>query len=168
MSSNGIGLQTARGSGTSGHVQSNIASTKGRPKEGFEVGHYKKRQLSKQKRLKLDKQISSESQRDEAKAEINSHDLRREIEVKCMELRERLEDYSEDEEIIDKKVSNLRNELSLSNEGRDTLKRKGLEFKNDIKREDNDNEKNSEKDSHMYKRRYTDPSGIGLRSIIRR
>lgn len=76
MSSN-VGLNTPRGSGTSGYVQKNAANIRHRdnnapyPKDGFDSIRHRQRQPDQ---------------------EILEHDRKREIEVKVFELRDKLED----------------------------------------------------------------------------
>lgn len=76
MSSN-VGLNTPRGSGTSGYVQKNSANLRHRdnnapyPKDGFDSIRHRQRQPDQ---------------------EILEHDRKREIEVKVFELRDKLED----------------------------------------------------------------------------
>lgn len=76
---NGIGLTTARGSGTSGYVQRNLSS------------------LNKQKHKKEDYKTEEDIQRMEAalsrppNKDILNHQKKRQIELWCLEERERLE-----------------------------------------------------------------------------
>lgn len=76
MSSN-VGLSTPRGSGTSGYVQRNLSHLKPRdniapyPKDYDSIKAHKQRQPDK---------------------EILEHDRKRGVEVKCFELRDKLED----------------------------------------------------------------------------
>lgn len=76
MSSN-VGLNTPRGSGTSGYVQKNAANLRPRdntapyPKDGLDSIRHRQRQPD---------------------HEILEHDRKREIEVKVFELRDKLED----------------------------------------------------------------------------
>lgn len=179
MSSNGIGLQTARGSGTTGHIQKNVASNKDHASiKDDKSGHFRRRQLSNDRKLKYDKHISTRNNRDEAKQEIRSHDLKRDVEVKCMELRDALEDESEEELTIEKKVNELRDKLLNSpmtarkhtrlDDHKSDSSHASYENKiNDHK--DNDNaSKNDIEDSFSYKRRYTDCDEKGERLKIRR
>ncbi|EGW32292.1 uncharacterized protein SPAPADRAFT_50858 [Spathaspora passalidarum NRRL Y-27907] len=108
MSYNGIGLPTARGSGTSGYVQKNLASNKKRS------GYYESRQsqLNKTKQESKGKLIIEQINRQQAKQEILRHDDLRSIEVKCSELRDKLEDEDMDEDEIDKRVEALREKLT--------------------------------------------------------
>ncbi|KAL5339685.1 hypothetical protein BJX70DRAFT_144482 [Aspergillus crustosus] len=125
MSSN-VGLSTPRGSGTSGYVQKNSAALRSRnapyppPRSGSnqfsfsDAGGFKQRQPDKA---------------------ILEHELKREIEVKVMEERERLEDENErieeegdkdqegknkvlSEEEIDEKCEELRRKLTREMEER--------------------------------------------------
>jgi hypothetical protein len=114
MSYNGIGLQTARGSGTNGYVQRSLAHIRNKPKTPYS----RDRDLEKP-RTKTRK----------ANPEIMEHDRKREIEVRCLELQDKLEeegyvsfasnhhvvwtgaDGRLDEEEIEKKVDLLRKEL---------------------------------------------------------
>lgn len=87
---NGIGLSTPRGSGTSGHVQRNSASVH-----------------------KKDKLESSEKNRSELinrppNKEILEHTRKREIELKCLELSDTLEEQGYKEEEIETKVQAYR------------------------------------------------------------
>lgn len=168
MSSNGIGLQTARGSGTTGHVQRNIASVKDHKNEDSNSGYFKRRQISKQRKIKYDKR-SKRSNNDEAESEIKEHYLKRDIEVKCMELRDTLEDESEDELVILTKVNNLRAKLLNDSElveGRTCTKSL------DVSSTDNKSNVESEGtgDAYNYKRRYTDSNELDrtVRARIRR
>lgn len=76
---NGIGLQTARGSGTNGHVQRNFAAVRPGKREG---NSYK----AEEDMAKLDRQINKAPNQ-----EILDHERKRKIEVKCAELEEILE-----------------------------------------------------------------------------
>uniref|UniRef100_A0A0N5B2P8 Cwf21 domain-containing protein n=1 Tax=Strongyloides papillosus TaxID=174720 RepID=A0A0N5B2P8_STREA len=95
---NGIGLQTARGSGTSGHIQTNIAGTK------F---------VRKPKDAGLEKTI------EKAEYELNrgpnlellEHERKRQVEIKCLHLEDKLEEEGVPEEEIKKQVSELRSKL---------------------------------------------------------
>lgn len=76
---NGIGLQTARGSGTNGHVQRNWAHVK-HPKKDNNV--YRPEDDIK----KLDAMINRPPN-----PEILDHEKKRKIEVKCAEFEDQLE-----------------------------------------------------------------------------
>lgn len=114
MSYNGIGLQTARGSGTSGYVQRNVTSGKdGQGNGNDKLGHHQSRKLEKQLADQQQRREKSVVEKQLAKTPILDHDAKRKIEVKCMELRDRLEDESEDEEVIEEQVKKLRARLNM-------------------------------------------------------
>ncbi|KXN66276.1 cwf21-domain-containing protein [Conidiobolus coronatus NRRL 28638] len=93
---NGIGLQTARGSGTNGYIQRNKSQLKSR------------RDPFKESEKRIDEKTSLQKQPDQ---EILLHERKRKIEIKCMELRLQLEDDGLDEDEIDEKVDVYREEL---------------------------------------------------------
>ena len=74
MSYNGIGLQTARGSGTNRYVQRSLANIRRKPYSRDR--DYEKPQIKTRK----------------ANPEIMEHDRKREIEVRCLELQDKLEE----------------------------------------------------------------------------
>lgn len=76
---NGIGLQTARGSGTSGYVQKNFAFV---------------RQSTQKFAYKTEEELAAEEARafKEPNIGILDHERKRRIELKCMELEEALQD----------------------------------------------------------------------------
>lgn len=76
---NGIGLQTARGSGTNGHVQRNFAFVRPSNKDNI---HY---------RTEEDIAKLEASTNRQPNLEILNHERKRKIEVKCAELEEVLE-----------------------------------------------------------------------------
>ncbi|KAF2840407.1 cwf21-domain-containing protein [Patellaria atrata CBS 101060] len=94
MSAN-VGLNTPRGSGTSGYVQRNLSHLKPRdatapyPKD-FDMLKHRQRQPD---------------------TEILEHDRKREIEVKVFELRDRLEDEGVDDDEIEDQCTALRKKL---------------------------------------------------------
>ncbi|KAL4803327.1 hypothetical protein BDV18DRAFT_145645 [Aspergillus unguis] len=141
MSSN-VGLSTPRGSGTSGYVQKNHAFL--RPRNFGSGAPYPPPSSNRD-----DRPESSFKQRQPDKA-ILEHEAKREIEVKVLEERERLEDESErveegegkegekvwSEEEIEERCEELRNKLVREMEqggsganGRDNKGRKGRGFK---------------------------------------
>lgn len=76
---NGIGLQTARGSGTNGHVQRNLAlvsTTKDKIEYRTEEEMQKLDHLSQNKKPNKD---------------ILEHERKRKVELQCLELRDKLE-----------------------------------------------------------------------------
>ncbi|RVD88156.1 uncharacterized protein DFL_002351 [Arthrobotrys flagrans] len=97
MSSN-VGLSTPRGSGTSGYVQRNLSHI--RPRDPNTSSYHPKDydKFEKHKQRQPDK-------------EILDHDRKRNVEVKCLELRDKLEDDGMEEEEIEERVSALRNAL---------------------------------------------------------
>lgn len=115
MSYNGVGLQTARGSGTSGYVETNLAAavnkSQSKPDE-LVHGHYKKRKLLQQEEERRRKQAVVADNKIQSQAEIVEHMSKRQIDLKCAELRDQLEDDSEDESVIAHKVDALRERLS--------------------------------------------------------
>lgn len=76
---NGIGLQTARGSGTNGFVQRNAAFIRTR-KEKVEY-------RSEDDLAKLEKSIQKAPNK-----ELMEHQWKRKIELKCLELKEKMEE----------------------------------------------------------------------------
>ena len=75
---NGIGLQTARGSGTNGYVQKNLSHIK---RKADRIDYTSEEQLK-----KLDSQFKQPN------AEILLHEKKRQIEVKCLEMEELMEE----------------------------------------------------------------------------
>lgn len=108
---NGIGLQTPRGSGTSGYVQRNSASLEdGKYQDNARGRIYKSRQLQTQQ----DEISKAKQQPIEQDVEIKEHNRKRDVELQCMELRDLLEDQDVEEELIAKKVEDLRSRISFS------------------------------------------------------
>ncbi|KAJ1978306.1 RNA-splicing factor [Dimargaris cristalligena] len=110
---NGIGLGTARGSGTNGFVVRNL-------------GHLKQRKDPIRPRVELDEDTAKRNannpfanlgkersfqERESVSAELKAHKRKRDIEVKCLELRDELEDDGVDEEAIEMQVDALRKKL---------------------------------------------------------
>jgi len=183
MSSNGIGLQTARGSGTTGHIQKNVASNKNPASNANDkYGHFKRRQLTKDRKLKYEKHVSTSNNRDEAKQEIRSHELKRDIEVKCMELRDVLEDANEEEIEIEKKVKELREKLlnapmsgrkhadldHRSKSDSSHTNYEGIPKPNNQKDKYRSSRNDTDVGGFSYKRRYTDCDEKGKRLKIQR
>ncbi|KAL7673050.1 hypothetical protein ACOME3_007920 [Neoechinorhynchus agilis] len=109
---NGIGLPTARGSGTNGYVQKNLAHMF-RSKE--KVDYRRKPEERKQYSGKeffdsLSSKTSVDSRPPERRTneEILEHERRHRIEVKCTELRDMMEEEGYGEEVIQEKVSKFR------------------------------------------------------------
>ncbi|KAK6459463.1 uncharacterized protein RJT20DRAFT_16485 [Scheffersomyces xylosifermentans] len=152
MSYNGIGLQTARGSGTSGYVQKSLASTDDESKKN--ASHYEKRKIQKDKLNAKKKDIDIDAKRLGAKIEIIDHNKSREIEVKCIELREELEEEDVEEDIIEKRVKDLRSKLQRERYESATsrsLKNSSDENRNKNKKTEPDDE---EKPGYNYIPRY--------------
>lgn len=76
---NGIGLQTARGSGTNGYVQNNLAFIRHR-KEKVE---YK----TEEDLAKLERSLHKQPNK-----ELMEHQWKRKVELQCVELQERMEE----------------------------------------------------------------------------
>ncbi|KIW17326.1 hypothetical protein PV08_04518 [Exophiala spinifera] len=100
MSSN-VGLSTPRGSGTSGYVQRNLSLLK--PRDAGVGAPYSLEAARGPKARKPDQ-------------EILNHDRLRDIEVKVLELREKLEDDEVDEDKIDEECDKLRQKLTAEME----------------------------------------------------
>merc|ERR1712228_337387 len=101
---NGVGLQTARGSGTNGYVQTNMAFIR---KSRLET------------KVKTDEDIRKMEAllRRKPNQEILAHQAKRKVEVKVLELREAMEeDGKYDEEEIEGKCATFR-EMLLNKEG---------------------------------------------------
>jgi len=90
---NGIGLQTARGSGTNGYVQKNLSAIR---KTKEKVSDY---------REKEDNAVRPFD------PELVEHDRRRQAELRCVELRDLLEEQELSEAEIDRKVNDFRAKL---------------------------------------------------------
>lgn len=95
---NGIGLTTARGSGTNGYVSRNLAfvhTTKDKVKYKTEEEIQRLDSISHKK----------------PNLEILDHERKRKLELKCLELREDLEEQGIDEDIIESKLAEFRASL---------------------------------------------------------
>lgn len=101
MSSN-VGLSTPRGSGTSGYVQRNLSVLKPRD-AGVGVPY----------NLESNARPPTTRKPDQ---EILKHDRLRELEIKILELREKLEDEEADEDKIDEECDKLRLRLTAEME----------------------------------------------------
>ncbi|GKU03912.1 pre-mrna-splicing factor cwc21 [Fusarium langsethiae] len=93
--SDNVGLNTPRGSGTSGYVQRNLA-------------HIKPRDYGAPYPKDLDSLRHRQRQPDKG---ILEHDRKREVEVKVFDLRDKLEEEEVDEDEIDKRCDELRQKL---------------------------------------------------------
>ncbi|KAH9376469.1 hypothetical protein HPB48_006554 [Haemaphysalis longicornis] len=76
---NGIGLQTARGSGTNGYVQRNLSAVQ-RSRE--KVNYKTEEDIQRLDALLIRK----------ANPEILNHERKRQLEIKCLELQETMEE----------------------------------------------------------------------------
>ncbi|KAJ2082818.1 RNA-splicing factor [Coemansia sp. RSA 988] len=95
---NGIGLTTPRGSGTSGHVVKNASALRPSQKDGdARRQHYYDRDRA-TKTKPLDQGILE-------------HERKRQVEVKCLELRDELEEQGLDEDAVESRVDRFRNQL---------------------------------------------------------
>jgi serine/arginine repetitive matrix protein 2 len=104
MSYNGIGLQTARGSGTNGFVQRNLSYLKNKQVQRKDISNYSQ---APQQAVKA------------ANKEILDHEKKRKVEIKCMELADELLEQGLDQEAIDEKVASMRTDLLNNLEKRD-------------------------------------------------
>ena len=101
---NGIGLNTPRGTGTNGYVQKNISYLRPR--------HHGPAASAPPMDLLGDKDDFGFGKRSQPNAEILEHAKKRQVEVQCLELQERLEeDAKYDEVTILEKVDALRKRL---------------------------------------------------------
>lgn len=107
---NGIGIGTARGTGTNGYVQKNLSFV---PTKRERVEYVKDADLK-----RLEKLIEKKGD-----AEILEHQKKRQIEVKCMEVRDMLINNGYDEEVTNEKVQKFRKML---------IEREGLYDKTEI------------------------------------
>uniref|UniRef100_A0A060TAA7 Pre-mRNA-splicing factor CWC21 n=1 Tax=Blastobotrys adeninivorans TaxID=409370 RepID=A0A060TAA7_BLAAD len=107
MSYNGIGLQTARGSGTSGYIQSNRGS-----RAQFNPGFYEQRKAN-ERLYERGKEKTSLTNLSDRKVDegIIEHEKKRAVEAKCFELQDELEEKGVDEAEIEQRVSELRQKL---------------------------------------------------------
>lgn len=108
MSYNGVGLKTARGSGTSGHVTKNLASLG--DKLAFEESKLKRKNAAKKDQSGINDE-QKQMVRNQLQADLISHDDMRKIEIKCIEYQEDLEDEEEDPEAVKEKVKEFKQSL---------------------------------------------------------
>ena len=100
---NGTGLGTVRGSGTNGYVQRNIAVLRN---QSTRVDYKSEEEIK-----KLDAQMVSKPN-----VEILEHARKRKVELKCMEMRELMEEQGYSKEEVEKKVSAFR-QMLMQKEG---------------------------------------------------
>jgi serine/arginine repetitive matrix protein 2 len=91
---NGIGLQTARGSGTNGYVQKNMSFVNHKPKVDYKSFDEMKPVVHKK-----------------PNRDILEHEAKRQVEVKLLEYRDKLEDLGLKESEIEEKVESHRTRL---------------------------------------------------------
>lgn len=106
MSYNGIGLTTARGSGTNGYVQRNFAAVRRRERHGD-------RRV--EKAFSADSLLHTTLTR-APNAELLAHSRKRAVEVQCVELEERMEAQGYTEEEVMEKVAEFRLQLLAKSE----------------------------------------------------
>lgn len=110
MSYNGIGLKSAKGSSTSGHIQRSLAHND--ESKRTQLKNY----TARRKADKIDKP-NGQSSESIQKAKLPSqeslvkHLNRRQIEVAVSELRDELEDADVEEEVIEQRCDELRKKL---------------------------------------------------------
>lgn len=103
---NGVGLQTARGSGTSGYVVRNLQA-----QEGVE-GHYERRKREREEaQARETQEAAAPTTLLAADPALVEHERLRAVEVRCAELWDDLEDQGLAEAEIDRKVAALRTRL---------------------------------------------------------
>lgn len=136
MSYNGIGLQTARGSGTSGHIQTNLAKRDVKPK---------RRKIA----------VQDTRNRLELGSAIRKHNSKREIQVKCMELRDELEDQGLDDEVIDNRVQELKQKLEKDGE-QENEKDEDEDNEHTKDKENGDEEENKDEGENKDEEEYKD------------
>lgn len=104
MSYNGVGLQTTRGSGTSGYIQKNSAT---KNVEGFREKRLRDESEAKRREVRA----RLKNARRFAGKEMKEHLEKRQVDVRCMELRDELENENVDEETIKERIGKLREQL---------------------------------------------------------
>ncbi|CAD6931171.1 unnamed protein product [Tilletia laevis] len=104
---NGVGLQTTRGSGTSGYVVRNLSALRHRDERGKSGGE------------DCREDRGDPDRRKPADKGILDHDRKRKVEIRCMELQDELEEQGLPDDEVEAKVSQLRETLidSLGNPG---------------------------------------------------
>ncbi|GMF54057.1 unnamed protein product [[Candida] boidinii] len=141
MSYNGIGLKSARGSGTNGYVQRNLSNIKEKyDTDGAQNKQYQRRkQLKSYSDKKYDKNDKLIRSSNSLKLELYDHQMKRELELKVMEYRDKLEDEFEEEGsddtedtdlIIEKLVKEYREKLIKDMNNRSVRDKKYEAYKN--------------------------------------
>ncbi|CCC68326.1 hypothetical protein NCAS_0B02420 [Naumovozyma castellii] len=109
MSYNGIGLKSAKGSSTSGHIQKSLANNTARISKSKDKGNQTK---TNPRLVHLEKIQKVDALADKKVLSIVSHMTKREIELRVSELRDKLEDEDKlTDEQIDEKCNTLRKTL---------------------------------------------------------
>lgn len=128
MSYNNIGLKSAKGSSTSGHIQRSLASAS------------KYNQNFNKRKGRVTRERKEPTGRDH---KLLDHLGKREIEVRVSEYRDELEDGSDDEDTIDRKCEELRNELRSTQQQRQQQRQQN----------EQQHELPSDRISHVYRSR---------------
>lgn len=109
MSYNDVGLKTAKGSSTSGHVQRSLANNNDSRKLNYNL---RQREKSKASSSRIGKDASKTSiSNTEPQKNFLKHMSKREIEVTISELRDKLEDEDVEEDTIERECEGLRQKL---------------------------------------------------------
>uniref|UniRef100_A0A8B9KEY5 CWF21 domain-containing protein n=1 Tax=Astyanax mexicanus TaxID=7994 RepID=A0A8B9KEY5_ASTMX len=95
---NGIGLTTPRGSGTNGYVQRNLSSIRSKRSRDERGGAKDEKD-----RERLESQLNRQPN-----ADILEHQRKRQLEVKCAELQDMMEEQGYSAEEIEEKVNSFR------------------------------------------------------------
>ncbi|AGO13615.1 AaceriAGL263Wp [[Ashbya] aceris (nom. inval.)] len=103
MSYNGIGLKTAKGSSTSGHIQRSLADN-----QAGNVKNFSSRTEESKGR------VARASRERKLDGSMAAHAGRREVEVRVSELRDELEDAGVEEAEIERQCEQLRRQLQTA------------------------------------------------------
>eukprot|EP00912_Choanoflagellata_sp_UC4_P000899 UC4_evm2s553 len=99
MSYNNIGLASVRGSGTNGYVQRNVSN----------LTHHRQRKAS--YRSEEDQRRMARSLNRKPNKDILEHNRKREVELKCVEMEEQMEEQGYPEEEIEERIAKYREDL---------------------------------------------------------
>lgn len=110
MPYNGVGLSSARGSGTSGYVTKNLGSLG--DKLAYKDSQANRKRATNKGQIGVN-ETKKQMIRDQLQAELISHEEMRQIENKCIDFQDKLEEHDEaqDPEIIKQKVNELKSKL---------------------------------------------------------
>ncbi|RHY25209.1 hypothetical protein DYB32_008465 [Aphanomyces invadans] len=100
MSYNGVGLRTARGSGTNGYVMRNLSYVK--------PAHIRERERQAQMKYAM---LEEPHNKHPVNKQILLHEKKRQVEVKVMELRDELEEQGCDDDEIEEKCAAFREKI---------------------------------------------------------